>query len=94
LPASDARLKKKAQPVWYFSGTISKNWGKKNENTVFFRTNYFHQTGKYSRYGGSSDLASFDPKKFSTARFHNHFLQLQLGIALDLNKFLGVKDEE
>lgn len=93
LPASDAVIKRRAQPVWFFSGTLSKYWGEKNKNSVFFRTNYFYQTGKYRRYGGSGDLGSFDPKKFYTTKFHNHFLQLQLGIALDLNKFLGVKEE-
>lgn len=94
LSATDVYAKNRAKPIWYFSGMLSKYWGEKNKNSIFFRVNYFYQTGKFRRYGGSNDLSNFDPKAFYDTRFYNHFLQLQLGIALDLNKFLGVKEEK
>lgn len=93
LPANSALNSRRAKPIYFFSGTLEKLWGKEKKNAAFFRVNYFYQQGSYQRYGGSTDLTQFDPKKFYTDQFHNHYLQLQLGVSLDLNNFLGIKDE-
>lgn len=94
LPASDARNGRNATPIWFFSGTWSVFYGDKKKNSTFFRINYYHQTGSYNRYGGSSNLTDFDPKRFYVDRFHNHFLQIQAGATLDLDAFLGIKDDK
>lgn len=93
IPASSALIQRQARTITFFSGTFKVFWGKKLENQVFFRTNYYYQSGTYSKYGGSSNITQFDPKRFYSEKFHNHFLQLQLGLALKLNEFLGVKED-
>lgn len=94
LPANDARNGRNAKPIWFFSGTWSVFYGDKMKNSTFFRINYYYQTGSYNRYGGSSNLIDFDPKRFYEDRFHNHFLQIQAGATLDLDAFLGIKEEK
>lgn len=93
LPANDPYIRRKARPIWFFGGTLKKLWGDGNKNTAFVRLNYFYQTGKYIRYTGSSDISqgSFDPRLFRETWYHNHFLQLQMGLSLEINKFLGAE---
>lgn len=90
LPASDAINGRKAEEILFFGGMLKYKWGTNLKNSVYFRTNYYYQTGEYRRYAGPTNI--IDPKRFEERRFYNHFLQLQLGVALQLNKFFGVEE--
>jgi hypothetical protein len=90
LPANENRT---ARPIWFFTGTFKKLWGENNKSVTFLRISYNYQTGKYTTYTGDPKLTNgnFDPAKFRPAKFYNHFLQLQLGVTLDINKILESK---
>jgi hypothetical protein len=87
LPAFGKRT---ARPIWFFAGTFQKFWGENNKSVTFLRITYNYQTGKYISYTGDPKVTTtnFNPNKFQSSNFHNHFLQLQLGITLDINKLL------
>jgi hypothetical protein len=90
LLASDAINGRKAQSIAFFGGTLKMKWGTNLKNSIFFRTNYYFQDGDYRRYTGPTN--AIDPKRFEQRKFYNHFLQLQLGLALNLNKFFGIEE--
>jgi hypothetical protein len=91
LPANNPAVKRNSKPIWYYNIQLEKDWGKENANATFFRVNYFYQKGNYQRLlNGTANR----PPTFVNDRFHNHFLQLQLGVKLGLDKIFKTKEEK
>jgi hypothetical protein len=87
LPANEKRT---ARPIWFLTGTFSKKWGAENKSITYLRISYNYQTGMYTPYYGDPKVTpgNYSPSKFRSSNFHNHFLQIQLGVALDIDKIL------
>lgn len=92
LPANDAFIKRKPKPIWYFSGVLEKKFGEEDQNNVFFRVNYYYQTGKFNRLRGKYEPPR--PPLFYEDRFHNHFLQLQFGVTLGVERLFKKDGDE
>jgi len=70
-------------PIYFGRITLRKDWGKESKNSAFFRVRYNYQHGKYKFY------ESKNPGFIREENYYNHYLQLQLGISLGLEKLFG-----
>ncbi|MBL7762237.1 MAG: hypothetical protein JNL23_02305 [Chitinophagaceae bacterium] len=77
------KYNRQQNPIYFTRITLSKDWGKDSKNSAFFRLRYNYQTGKFRFY----DLGK--PGFIKEEKYYNHFLQLQLGISLGLEKLFG-----
>lgn len=91
LSVNNSRSKKAARPILYASALIEKPWNN-NKNTIFFRINYFYQGGQFENLeevvnpNNTSDITYVKYNDY----YHNHFLQLQVGVSLGLEKVFGI----
>jgi hypothetical protein len=79
LPVSELS-NRNVKPMYSFSFRVLKPLSESESNVVFFRINYFLQFGKYK----FAEAPSPNPV-IQTKSFYNHYLQLQLGVALGLD---------
>lgn len=84
--------KRRPSPIWYISTRLAKDWGEENSNSIFFRVNYYRQTGEHNVI--VRQPPSPQPPVFSKEKFHNHFMQLQLGVSLGLDNLFKPKGEQ
>lgn len=77
-----------SQPIIYSSICLEKLMGANKENSVFFRLNYYFQSGKYNA-AKSSNVTGGIPA-FEERNYYNHFMQVQTGVTLDVGKLFGV----
>ncbi|MBL7727434.1 MAG: hypothetical protein JNM68_07115, partial [Dinghuibacter sp.] len=89
LPVNKAGINRNSRPISYVNLRLNKDWGENKTNAAFFRVNYYYQTGTWQKNmrGGNDPL----PPVFVDSKFHNHYLQLQLGLALDVKKLFNLK---
>ena len=82
FPANE-RFNKTSKPIYYGIITLRKDWGENNKNSAFFRIKYQNQNGQYKFY------AKERPGSIKEETYSNHFLQLNLGISLELEKLFS-----
>jgi hypothetical protein len=82
FPASE-KFNKTSRPIYYGIITLRKDWGQDSKNSVFFRFKYQNQNGLYKFY------AKERPGNIKEESFSNHFLQINLGISLGLEKLFS-----
>ncbi len=88
--------RKKVKPIYNFSCRLMKNIGKEKDDYIYFRANYMFQTGTYNPViRRITNTGNIIYGMSETRRFYNHFLQMQLGISLDLKKlFQNTPDDK
>lgn len=91
LPVNNATSSKSPRPILYLTALVEKPWAN-NKNAVFFRVNYFYQGGAFTNIRKGYDPQNPAPSYYKDY-YHNHFLQLQLGVSLGLEKVLGITSE-
>jgi hypothetical protein len=84
--------KRKPSPIWYASARLARDWGENFQNAIFFRINYYYQTGKFNRL--VSQPPAPQPPVLIKDRLHNHYLQLQLGLTFGLDNLFKPKEEK
>lgn len=87
LPISESVNGRKVAPIYYFSTRLDKEFGNSNGNTVFVRFSYWYQKGVYVRV--LNKPTDNDPIRVGQNTFHNHFLQVQVGISFDIEKMFN-----
>jgi hypothetical protein len=80
-------FKRMSAPIWFGSITLRKDWGKEDnadkKNSAFFRMAYSFQNDAYNK------PVPNRPKEYTREKLYNHYLQLQLGLSLSLDKIFS-----
>ena len=90
---------KKVRPVYMVSFKLTKNIGTAVDHYAYLRGSWMYQTGEYFPvYKRTINTGEVIYQKSNAAtRFYNNFLQIQVGISLDLNDLLkpgGDRDDK
>jgi hypothetical protein len=87
---------RKVKPIYMFSFRLTKDLSKDKDHYAYFRCNYMYQSGKYNivekRITNTGEIIyKINPEP---VKFYNHFMQMQLGISLDLKDLFQKKSDE
>lgn len=87
---------RKVRPLYMFSVRLTKDLSKDKDHYAYFRCNYMYQSGKYNtvekRVTNTGEIIyKINPEP---VKFYNHFMQMQLGVSLDLKDLFQKKPDD